>query len=48
MAPTREDVFALALSLFDASKLAEVVALLDEYALESHEREVNRVHMAIL
>ena len=34
--------------MFGGSKLAEVMAALDEYGTESYEREVNRVKLAIL
>ena len=34
--------------MFGEDKLAEVLAVLDEYGTESHEREVDRVKLAIL
>jgi hypothetical protein len=48
MTHTREEVLASAKAMFGESKLAEVLAALDEYGTESYEREVNRVKLAIL
>jgi len=48
MTHTREEVLALAKAKFGESRLAEVLAALDEYGTESCEREVNRVKLAIL
>ena len=48
MTHTREDVLASAKTLYGESSLKEVLAVLDEYGTESHEPEVNRVHLAIL
>ena len=48
MAHTREEVRASAKAMFGESKLAEVLAALDEYGTESYEREVNCVKLAIL
>jgi hypothetical protein len=45
---TREDVIESARALFGESRLAEVLAALDDYGTESHELEVNRVKLAIL
>jgi hypothetical protein len=43
-----EEVLACAEALFGESRLADVLAALDEYGTASHEREVNRVKLAIL
>ena len=48
MTTMREDVLATALALFGQSDVVEVMALVDRYGVEPHEREVNRVKLAIL
>lgn len=48
MTPTRDDVLALARSLFDEPAMADVLKILAAYGTEHHEREVQRVQMAIL
>jgi len=48
MTDTREEVLALAKAMFGEGNLAEVLTVLDAYGTESHEREVNRVKLAIL
>ena len=48
MTHTRDQVLASANAMFGESNLAEVLAVLDAYGTESHEREVNRVKLAIL
>ena len=48
MTPTREQVVSSIKAKFGESRLAEVLAALDQYGAESHEREVNRVKLAIL
>src|SRR5258708_37885003 len=48
MTHTREEVLASVKAMFGESKLAEVLATLDEYGTESYEREVNRVNLALL
>lgn len=48
MTHTRDEVLASAKAMFGESELANVLAALDEYGVESHEREVNRVKLAIL
>lgn len=48
MATTREDVVARALALFGEVDAPRALTLVDEYGTESHEREANRVKLAIL
>jgi hypothetical protein len=48
MAPNRNDVESLALALFGVTHCKEALDLIDEYGKESHEREVDRVKLAIL
>lgn len=48
MEPTREDIERLALSLFGEQHCHEALRLVDQYGIESHEREINRVKVAIL
>lgn len=48
MPATRDEVVALARSLFGDADLPEVLAQLDAYGTESYEREVHRVHREIL
>ena len=48
MESTREDIERLALSLFGEQHCHEALRLVDQYGIESHEREVNRVKVAIL
>ena len=48
MSLARDEVIASARALFGESKLAEVLAALDDYGTERHEVEVNRVKLAIL
>jgi hypothetical protein len=48
MKQAREEVLALAQAIFGESRLQSVVAVLDEYGAERHEREVDRVKLAIL
>ena len=48
MTTTRDDVVSKALALFGDDHAAQALALVDEYGTESHEREVNRVKLAIL
>ena len=48
MTHTRDEVLAAAEAMFGQCALAEVLAVLDEYGIGSHEREVDRVKLAIL
>jgi len=48
MKQAREEVLALAQAMFGESLLQSVVAALDRYGAESHEREADRVKLAIL
>jgi len=48
MTDTREAVESLALALFGEAGCREALGLLDQYGIEGHEREVNRVKLAIL
>ena len=48
MTPTRDDIVALAQTLFGDALSQEALALVDEYGSEPHEREVHRVKLAIL
>ena len=48
MTPAREAVEALAASLFGDAQWRDALALVDRYGTEPHEREVNRVKLAIL
>lgn len=48
MPHTREQVEALALTLFGSARMKDALALIDEYGTQPHEREVHRVHLAIL
>jgi len=45
---TRADVESKARLLFGDARAAEALAIVDAYGTESHEREVNRVKLAIL
>lgn len=45
---TRTDVESLALTLFGEAQYREALALVDQYGVETYEREVNRVKLAIL
>jgi hypothetical protein len=48
MAHTRDDVLASVRATFPEGGLADVLALLDTYGVESYERERERVQLAIL
>lgn len=48
MAVTRDDVVRLATDLFGSDQAAEALSLVDAYGTEAHEREVDRVKLAIL
>src|SRR5690348_2917964 len=48
MTHARDDVLAAAAAAFDAGELAAVVAALDRYGIEPHERERERVQLAII
>ena len=48
MTVVREDVVQKAISLFGDAQAEQALALVDEYGIESHELEVNRVKLAIL
>ena len=48
MTPTRDDVLASAKAIFGDTALAEILAALDQYGTQSHEREADRVKLAIL
>ena len=48
MPATRAAVEALALALFGEARWREALALVDQYGVEPHEREVERVQVAIL
>ena len=48
MTTTRDDVVSLARALFGDDHAAQALALVDQYGIERHEREVNRVKLAIL
>ena len=43
-----EDVLASAKAMFGENELAEALAVLGEYGARSHDREVNRVRLAVL
>ena len=45
---SRDDVVSKALALFGEARATEALALVDAYGSETHEREVNRVKLAIL
>ena len=48
MAVTRDEVVRLATQLFGGEQSAKALSVVDEYGTESHEREVERVKLAIL
>lgn len=48
MTPTRDDVVSKARALFGEARAELALAIVDEYGTESHEREANRVKLAIL
>jgi hypothetical protein len=48
MTHTREGVLALAEAIFGESNLKAIMNALDEFGIESHELEANRVKLAIL
>ena len=48
MTISRDDVASKALALFGEGQVAEALVLVDEYGTQSHEREVNRVKLALL
>ena len=48
MTTTRADVVAKAIELFGEERAAAALALVDGYGTEIHEREVDRVKLAIL
>jgi hypothetical protein len=48
MTTSRDDVEAMALALFGAAHAKDALGLVDKYGTESHEREVDRVKLAIL
>ena len=48
MPPTRADVIAKARELFGEDSWEAALALVDEYGTQAHEREVDRVKIAIL
>jgi hypothetical protein len=48
MQHTDEQVFELGRKIFGEHKLAEVIKVLSEYGNEVHEKEANRVKLAIL
>ena len=48
MTITRDDVLSKAIALFGEDKAVPALALVDTYGIESHEREINRVKLAIL
>jgi hypothetical protein len=48
MTTTRDDLVSVALALFGEAHHLEALELVDEYGVEVHEREVNRVKLAIL
>jgi hypothetical protein len=48
MTITRDDVVRKAHELFGDERAARALALVDEYGIESYEREVNRVKLTIL
>jgi hypothetical protein len=48
MTHTREDVLAAVKAAFHESDTATIVAVLDLYGVESHERERERVQLAIV
>ena len=45
---TREDVISAAQALFGEAQAPHALALVDAYGIESHERDVDRVRLAIL
>ena len=48
LTPSRDDVVSRAVALFGKTRAARALALVDDYGTESHEREVNRVKLAII
>jgi len=48
MTSTREDVVSKAIALYGADQSVQALALVDAYGTETHEREINRVKLAIL
>lgn len=48
MSPTREQVVVAAAHRFPSEDRATILAVLDQYGIETHERERERVQMAIL
>jgi len=48
MTHSREDVLAAARAAFSDSELSEILAALDLYGAQPHEREIERVQLAIL
>ena len=48
MTHTREEVLATAQAIFGKDNLDAVMTALDEFGMERHEREVDRVKLAIL
>jgi len=48
MIHTRDEILASAKAMFGESRLKEVLAVLDEYGIEKHEAEVNRVKLALI
>jgi len=48
MTQAREGVLALAASMFGEGNLEAIMSALDEFGIESHEPEVDRVKLAIL
>ena len=48
LSTTRDEVVAKALALFGERHCAQALALVDQYGTESHEREVERVRLALL
>jgi hypothetical protein len=48
MTVTRDDVVNMATALFGSDQAAAALNLVDEYGKEAHEREVDRVKLAIL
>jgi len=48
MTVTRDDVVRMATALFGIDQAAAALGLVDEYGTETHEREADRVKLAIL
>lgn len=48
MPQSRQEILALATAMYGESNLNDIMAVLNKYGVESYEREVERVQLAIL